>query len=169
VDGAFPPLYTEDLLAAYARQARALQAALGRPLLLEPVPTYLTLPIAALGEIEFVSRLLADTGCGLRLDVGSAWLSAHQAGLAPRAFVGALPLARVVELQVTAVGPDPDLGGPWLAAGLPGPAILDLARFAAERAPGLRAVTFDVGASAPGGELLEAGVRLFRDRLGRPP
>src|SRR2546426_11552698 len=41
LDYVFPPLYTEDLLAEYARNARLLRDRLGVPLAVEPIPTYL--------------------------------------------------------------------------------------------------------------------------------
>jgi uncharacterized protein (UPF0276 family) len=168
VDYVFPPVYTEDLLADYVRHAQRLREALGRPLILEPIPTYLSLGAPGLGEIGFVERVLAESGCGLLLDVSHAWLSAHYAGQAPRAFVAALPLDRVVELHVAGVADDPDLAGPWIGTAVPTRELLDLLAFAAERAPHLRAVTFDAFSSALTAETLEAGVRAIRDRLGLP-
>src|SRR5262245_30732607 len=64
VDYVFPPVYTEDLLADYARNARALQAALGRPLVVEPIPTYLRLDVPQLpqlDEADFVERFLVES------------------------------------------------------------------------------------------------------------
>jgi uncharacterized protein (UPF0276 family) len=168
VDYVFPPLYTEDLLRDYAANARALQHALGRPLVLEPIPTYLRLPAPGMGEAAFVERFLVESGCGLLLDVSHAWLSAHYAGERPRDLVAALPLERIVELHVAGVEPDPDLGGPWIGTAVPGPELLELARFAAERAPGLRAITFDAFSSALTPETLRAGVGAIRDALGLP-
>jgi uncharacterized protein (UPF0276 family) len=168
VDYVFPPLYTEDLLADYVTHARALQAALGIPLVLEPIPTYLHLAAPGLGEREFVGRFFAESGCGMLLDVSHAWLSAHYAGVPPRAFLAELPLARVVELHVAGVEPDPDLDGPWIGTAVPGRELLDLARYAAERAPGLRAVTFDAFSSALDAATLRAGVQAIRDGLGLP-
>ena len=169
VDYVFPPLYTEDLLADYVRNARALQDALARPLVLEPIPTYLHVPLPQLGEVGFVRRFYAESGCGMLLDVSHAWLSAHYAGIPPREFVADLPLERVVELHVAGVEPDRDLGGPWIGAAVPDPEILDLAVYAAERAPDLRAVTFDAFSSALTAEALRAGVTAIRDRFGLPP
>jgi len=168
VDYVFPPLYTEDLLADYVKNARALRLALGRPLVLEPIPTYLRLPIDELGEIEFVRRFYAESGCGMLLDVAHAWLSAHYAGVAPRDFVAALPLDRVVELHVAGVEPDPDLGGPWIGAAVPDREILDLALYAAERAPDLRAVTFDAFSTALTADMLRRGVEAIRTHFGLP-
>jgi uncharacterized protein (UPF0276 family) len=168
VDYVFPPAYTEDLLADYARNARALQAALGRPLILEPIPTYLRLDVPQLDEAAFVERFLAESGCGLLLDVSHAWLSAHYAGRPARDFLQTLPLERVVELHVAGVEVDRDLGGPWIGTAVPTRELLDLARFAAERAPGLRAVTFDAFSSALTAATLRAGVQAIRDHLGLP-
>jgi hypothetical protein len=168
VDYVFPPAYTEDLLADYVRHARALAAALGRPLVLEPIPTYLDLGGPGLGEVRFVERFCAESGCGLLLDVSHAWLSARYAGRAPREFVAALPLDRVVELHVAGVEEDPDLGGPWIGTAVPTRELLDLLVFAAARAPALRAVTFDAFSSALTAATLRAGVQAIRDHLGLP-
>jgi uncharacterized protein (UPF0276 family) len=168
VDYVFPPLYTEDLLADYVANARALREALGLPLVLEPIPTYLALPLQQLGEIEFVHRFYAGSGCGMLLDVSHAWLSAYYAGVSPREFVAALPLERVVELHVAGVEPDRDLGGPWIGAAVPDREILDLAVYAAGRASGLRAVTFDAFSTALTAQTLRAGVGAIRDAFGLP-
>jgi uncharacterized protein (UPF0276 family) len=168
VDYVFPPLYTEDLLADYVANARALRESLGLPLVLEPIPTYLALPLPQLGEIEFVSRFFAASGCGMLLDVSHAWLSAHYAGASPREFVAALPLTHVVELHVAGLEPDKDLGGPWIGAAVPDRELLDLALFAAARAPALRAVTFDAFSTELTADTLRAGVAAIRDAFALP-
>ncbi len=168
VDYVFPPLYTEDLLRDYVKNARALREALGAPLVIEPIPTYLHLNVPQMGEAEFVHRFYAETGCGMLLDVAHALLSAYYAGVPPREFLATLPLERVVELHVAGVEDSSELGGPWIGAAVPGPEILDLALFAAERASELRAVTFDAFSSAlTAGDLL-AGVRAIRDAFRLP-
>jgi uncharacterized protein (UPF0276 family) len=102
------------------------------------------------------------------LDVAHAWLSAHYAAIPPREFVAGLPLDRVVELHVAGVEPDRDLGGPWIGAAVPDAELLDLALYAAERAPDLRAVTFDAFSTALTAETLRAGVVAIRERFGLP-
>lgn len=168
VDYVFPPLYTEDLLADYVRHARGLREALGLPLAIEPIPTYLHLDLPQLGEVEFLHRFYAESGCGLLLDVAHAWLSAHYAGVQPRTFLAALPLERVVELHVAGVEPDRDLGGPWIGTAVPDREQLDLALYVAERAPGLRAITFDAFSSALDAATLHAGVRAIREAFALP-
>ncbi|MBI4611029.1 MAG: DUF692 family protein [Candidatus Rokubacteria bacterium] len=168
VDYVFPPLYTEDLLRDYVVNARALREALGVPLAIEPIPTYLHLDLPQMGEAEFVHRFYAESGCGMLLDVAHAVLSAHYAGVPPREFVAALPLERTVELHVAGVEPDAELGGPWIGAAVPDKELLDLALFVADRAPGLKAVTFDAFASALTAETLLSGVRAIRDAFALP-
>ena len=168
VDYVFPPLYTEDLLQDYVVHARALREALEAPLVIEPIPTYLSLDLPQMGEAEFVHRFYEASECGMLLDVAHAWLSAHYAGLPPREFLATLPLERVIELHVAGTEQDPELGGPWIGASVPGREILDLSLYAAERAPELRAVTFDAFSSALRAETLLAGVRAIRDHFGLP-
>jgi uncharacterized protein (UPF0276 family) len=168
VDYVFPPLYTEDLLADYARNARALREALGVPLAVEPIPTYLHLDAPCMGEAEFVSRFFEESGCDFLLDVPHAWLSARYAGRPAREFLAGMPLDRVVEIHVAGTAVDPALEDAWIGAEVPQPEILDLMLFAAERAPRLRAVTFDAFSRALTAETLLAGVRAIRERLGAP-
>jgi hypothetical protein len=66
------------------------------------------------------------------------------------------------------VEPDADLGGPWIGTAVPGRELLDLALFAAERAPGLRAVTFDAFSSELAAPTLRAGVQAIRDAFALP-
>jgi uncharacterized protein (UPF0276 family) len=166
VDYVFPPLYTEDLLADYARNARALREALGAPLALEPIPTYLHFRMeGGMRESEFVTRVLDLSGCDLLLDVSHAWLSARYAGEPARDLVAALPLDRVIEIHVAGTSIDPALEDAWIGAEAPGPEILDLMLFAAERSPNLRAVTFDAFSRALTARTLVAGVTAIRERL----
>jgi uncharacterized protein (UPF0276 family) len=168
VDYVFPPLYTEDLLSDYVPNARALREALGVPLVVEPIPTYLHLALPQMGEGEFVRRFYAESGCGMLLDVAHAWLSARYLEVPAREFVASLPLERIVELHVAGVEDDPELGGPWIGTAVPDREILDLALYAAERAPDLKAVTFDAFSSALTAETLLAGVGAIRDAFGLP-
>ncbi|HET6204142.1 MAG TPA: DUF692 family protein [Planctomycetota bacterium] len=166
VDYVFPPLYTEDLLGDYVRNARALREALGVPLAVEPIPTYLRLPVEQLEEADFLRRFYAESGCDFLLDVAHEWLSARFAGRSPRAFLEALPLEAVTEIHVAGTVPDPELGEPWIGAEVPGEEILDLAELVADRAPRLRAVTFDAFSTSLRAETLVEGVRRIRERFG---
>jgi len=167
LDYVFPPLYTDDLLADYARNARLLREHLGVPLAIEPIPTYVHLDVPQMSEPEFLHRLCEQSGCNLLLDIVHTWLSASFAGRDPRALLLELPLERVIEIHVAGSAPDPDLEEPWIAPMLPDREILDLAELAAARAPGLRAITFDAFSPALRADTLLAGVRLIHERFGQ--
>jgi hypothetical protein len=76
-----------------------------------------------------------------------------------------LPLDRVIELHVAGLAFNADLGDSWIAPVLPDQSILDLAEFAAARAPRLRAVTFDAFSPTLDADTLHAGVRLLHERF----
>lgn len=166
VDYVFPPLYTEDLLADYAANARALHEALGVPLVIEPIPTWLPLDVPQMGEAEFLRRFYEASGCGFLLDVAHESISARTAGREPREFIAELPLDRVVEVHVSGCSRDPALADEWIGTEVPVPEVLDLMVFVAERAPGLRAVTFDAYSRSLEAGCQEATLRAVRERLG---
>jgi hypothetical protein len=167
IDYVFPPLYTEDLLADYVKNARALQAALGVPLAVEPIPDYLGVELpGAMPEAAFVRRFLDESGCLLLLDVAHVWLSAHFAGRQPTDLLDEYPLDRIVEIHVGGLEPDLMLEDRWIGAAVPDAEQLDLAERAAARAPALRALTFDAFATRLDAETLLGGVRAIRERFG---
>ncbi|HEY3174129.1 MAG TPA: DUF692 family protein [Candidatus Polarisedimenticolia bacterium] len=166
VDYVFPPIYTEDLLADYIANARALREALGLPLAIEPIPTWLSLDIAHLSEAEFLHRFYEASGCDFLLDVAHEVISARSAGRDAREFIADLPLHRVTEIHVAGTSLDPVLQDDWIGVEPPGPEILDLMMFAAERAPRLAAVTYDAFSRALSAATQERAVRAMRERLG---
>ncbi len=165
LDYVFPPVYTEDLLADYATNIGALREQLGVPLAIEPIPTYLHLPIPQMSEAEFLHRLCAESGCHLLLDIAHTVLSARFYDRDPRSFLLEQPLEYVIEIHVAGCAYDPDLQEPWIAPVLPDRDILDLAVIAAARAPRLRGVTFDAFTPHLTAETLLNGVRLLRERF----
>lgn len=167
VDYVFAPVYTPDLLRDYVENARALREALGVPLLVEPIPTYLSLPVpGAMSEPEFVRRFLDGSGCDLLLDVAHTWLSARYAGRQAMDLLDEMPLDRIVEIHVAGTEEDPMLGDRWIGAAVPDDEMLDLAERAAAAAPRLRAITYDAFSTALEAETLLSGVRRIRERFG---
>ena len=166
VDYVFPPIYTEDLLGDYVRNARSLREALGAPLAIEPIPTFLRLPVPQMEEAEFLRRFYGESGCDFLIDVAHEWRTARFAGRSPRAFLEELPLEAVTEIHVAGTVPDAELGEPWIGAAVPDPEILDLAEFVADRAPRLRAVTFDAFSTSLRVETLLEGMARIRERFG---
>jgi uncharacterized protein len=52
-------------------------------------------------EPELFSRLVAETGCGLLLDLAHARITASQLGIPEREYIQALPLTHLKELHIT--------------------------------------------------------------------
>ena len=143
LDYVFPPLYTEEFLRRFVANALVLRDAVNAPLVMENIPGFFSLDYAQMTEAEFLCRFFDQTGCGLLLDLPHIWLAAHYSGRDARDYLAGFPLSKVVELHVAGVEEDRDLEGPWIAPTPPTKEILELALWVAERAPGLRAVTFD--------------------------
>lgn len=154
LDYVFPPLYTEEFLDSFCRNAEVLRRAVDAPLVMENIPGFFSIERAQMSEAEFLRRFFERTGCGFLIDVPHIWLAAHYKGIDAREYLADFPLERVVEIHVAGVEYDRDLRGPWIAPLPPDEDILALACWVAERAPGLRAVTLDIfSPSLTAGEL----------------
>ena len=82
-----------------ADRVRAVQDALGRPLVLENPSSYLEFRASEMPEWEFLGRLAEDTGCGLLLlDVNNVYVSATNHGFDAAAYIDALPPERIVQI-----------------------------------------------------------------------
>jgi uncharacterized protein (UPF0276 family) len=167
LDYVLPPLYTEDLMEAYARNARALREHLGVPLALEPIPTYLSVDVPQMSEAEFVHQVLEQSGCHLLLDIAHLILSARRIGRSASELLIELPLDKVIEIHIAGLAWDDDLEETWIAPVPPSREILELAEEAAARSANLRAVTFDAFSPALTAEILQEAVRLLHERFGR--
>jgi uncharacterized protein (UPF0276 family) len=101
---AIPGRHLNDLLplpltsAAFDRVCRrveAVQAALGRPILIENVSTHLRFRADEMGETDFLARLARRTGCGVLLDVNNLYVNqcnhGEDAGAAMDALAGLVP------------------------------------------------------------------------------
>lgn len=143
VDYVFPPLYTRDMLARYVTHTRALQQALGLPLVLEQIPRYFRIDLDEMTEGEFLCEFFRATGAGFLLDIAHAWLQAHYTGRDVRQYLSQLPLDLVTEFHIAGVSEYSDLEGPWIAPVEPSDEMLELSAWAFERLPKVRGVTFD--------------------------
>jgi uncharacterized protein (UPF0276 family) len=95
-----PLPYTEEALAHVAGRVQAVQERLGRPLLLENPAAYLAYRDSTMPEWAFLSELARRTGCGLLLDVNNVFVSAHNLGFDPLAYLDGLPAASVGYLHL---------------------------------------------------------------------
>lgn len=95
-----PLPYTEESLALLAQQIREVQDVFGRPYLLENPSSYLGYTDSTMHEPEFLTELVARTGCLLLCDVSNIHLSAHNMNFDAHAYLRALPWSSVGELHL---------------------------------------------------------------------
>lgn len=143
VDYVFPPIYTREMLTRYVTNARTLQQALGRPLVMEQIPRYFRIDLDEIGEGDFLRGFFEASGAAFLLDVAHAWLQARYSGRDIRDYLLSLPLDLVTELHIAGVSEYSDLQGPWIAPVEPTDEMLDLAAWVFDRLPKVRGVTFD--------------------------
>jgi len=91
-----PLPFTTEALAIAAQHIDQFQAAIGRPILIENPSSYLAFDGLDYDEPEFLSRLAEITGCGILLDINNIYVSAHNLGREPIAYVKGLRAARHV-------------------------------------------------------------------------
>ena len=95
-----PLPYTEESLAAVCCNVDEVQAALGRPVLVENPSGYLRFCASTIPEAQFLAELVRRTGCGLLCDVNNVYVTARNLGLDPVAYLDALPGGAVGELHL---------------------------------------------------------------------
>jgi len=105
VDGAYladllPLPMTEEALAVVCRNIERMQACLRTRILVENPSTYLRFVDSTIPEAQFLSALVAKTGCALLCDVNNAYVSAANHGLDVRAWLAGLPASAVREIHL---------------------------------------------------------------------
>ena len=94
-----PIPFTDEAVRHVAGRIAQVQDVLGRRIAVENV-SYYAAPYQALGEIEFVTAVLAEADCDLLLDVNNVYVNAINHGYDPRAFIDAMPSARIASLHI---------------------------------------------------------------------
>jgi uncharacterized protein len=95
-----PLPFTEEAVLHLAARVRELQDALGRRVLVENVSQYLRFRHSTLDEGEFLAALVAESGCGLLLDVNNLYVNAVNVGADPQRTLAALPPEAVAEIHL---------------------------------------------------------------------
>lgn len=106
-----PLPYDERTLARVCAHVQQAQEHLRCRLLLENPSTYLEFESSTLGEAQFLSELVARTGCGLLLDVNNAHVACTNRGDDAAGFLDALPLEAVGEIHLAGFARDVGAGG----------------------------------------------------------
>ena len=95
-----PLPYTEATLAHVTDHIDEVQAAIGRPILLENPSTYVIFPQSTMSETVFIREVAKRTGCGLLLDVNNVFVSATNHGYDTRGYLADFPLGHVGEIHL---------------------------------------------------------------------
>lgn len=95
-----PLPYTEEALALVVRRVQQVQDCLGRRILVENISSYLHCEYSTITEPEFIAELVARSGCGILLDVNNAYVSGHNHGFDPRAYLAVLPGDAIGEIHL---------------------------------------------------------------------
>ena len=106
-----PVAYDEKTLARVVSHIEQVQKVLGVRMLLENPSTYLAFESSTMGEIEFLSEVVARTGCGLLLDVNNIYVSAVNNGFDPFDYLEKFPVAAVGEIHLAGFSEDHDATG----------------------------------------------------------
>lgn len=91
---------TEEAFRLVKERVLQVQDFLGRPLILENPSTYLSFTHSTISEPEFLSALVAETGCGLLLDVNNCYVTCFNSGLDPVEYLKALPHESIVQMHL---------------------------------------------------------------------
>jgi len=95
-----PLPYDEETLAILVDHLDEVQQGLGRPYLVENPSSYVGFTGSTVNEVEFLSELVARSGCGLLCDVSNIHVSSHNMGYDARAYLDGLPEAAIGELHL---------------------------------------------------------------------
>jgi len=94
-----PIPFTDEAVRHVAGRIAQVQDALGRRIAVENV-SYYAAPYRALSEIDFVGAVLREADCDLLLDVNNVCVNATNHGYDARAFIDAMPSARIASYHV---------------------------------------------------------------------
>lgn len=91
---------THEALAHLVRNVVHTQERLGRRVSLENPSHYLVLDGHDWSETDFLAELVRRSGCGLLLDINNVYVSSHNLGADPVAYLDAFPLRAVTEIHL---------------------------------------------------------------------
>ncbi len=95
-----PLPYTEEALLHVSERVARAQDYLGRKILMENVSAYVQWNSSQLTEAEFLSALVARTGCDLLLDLNNVYVTAKNHASDPLTFIRSLPHGSVGQIHL---------------------------------------------------------------------
>ncbi len=100
INDLLPFPYTQDALTHVAARVQQVQEALGRRILIENLSYYLAFNSNEMREEEFLSELVARTGCGILFDVNNLFVNVVNLGVDAEAFIHGIPAQAVGEYHL---------------------------------------------------------------------
>src|SRR5208282_1538428 len=95
-----PLPYTDATLTRVVDHIDQVQAAVGRPILLENPSTYVAFLESTMSETEYLRAVARRSGCGVLLDVNNVFVSATNQDYSPGSYLANFPLNDVGELHL---------------------------------------------------------------------
>jgi uncharacterized protein (UPF0276 family) len=95
-----PMPFTQKAVRLVAAKIGHVQDALGRPLLIENVSSYLRFRHSEMEEWEFVTAVAEAANCHVLLDVNNVYVNARNHGFDPVRYLDAIPLTRVRQFHL---------------------------------------------------------------------
>ena len=115
LDDLLPLPYNNATLQRVCEHVDQVQNRLGRKILLENPASYVEFASSTMSEADFISAVVARTGCGLLLDVSNAQVSCSNHGRNVIAYLQALPLHAVGQIHLAGFATERDsCGAPLL-------------------------------------------------------
>lgn len=108
-----PVVYSREALARVSANIEATQQALGQRILIENPSLYLAAKgcDSAAAETDFLSALVAQSGCGLLLDVNNIFVTCQNLGWNRDDYLRGLPLEAIGEVHLAGHASDVDASG----------------------------------------------------------
>ena len=100
INDLLPFPYTQDALSHVAARVQQVQEVLDRQILIENLSYYVAFSNSEMREEEFLSELVARTGCGILFDVNNLFVNAVNLGVDAQAFIHGIPAAAVGEYHL---------------------------------------------------------------------
>lgn len=101
---------TDEALTRIVDNISRTQEALARRIAIENPAHYLRIADHACDEIDFLSAIAKQSGCGLLLDVNNVFVAARNLGYSAADYIDRFPGELVMEIHLAGHTPDPQLG-----------------------------------------------------------
>jgi uncharacterized protein (UPF0276 family) len=95
-----PMPYTEEAIRLISGRIDQVQNELGRPVLVENVSSYVQFDCSQLPESEFVASVVAESSCGLLLDLNNIYVSGCNHHFDPYEYLDAMPAEAIREIHL---------------------------------------------------------------------